>query len=144
MRTYTRPMAGWWRRNPFYLWYMLREASCVFITLYALILLAEHPLAQDDGVDALHGPGAINVPPAPLPGWSFAASMITPRWGMAAAEVDGISGSGFDWHDVDHYFRPNAIGRFLTVSQDEQLIRARVTGVSSDVANTDRTVAPPA
>jgi fumarate reductase subunit C len=32
-------MAGWWRRNPFYLWYMLREASCAFITAYALILL---------------------------------------------------------------------------------------------------------
>ena len=30
--------------------------------LDALILLAEHPLAQDDGIDALHGPGAINVP----------------------------------------------------------------------------------
>ena len=39
MRTYTRPMAGWWRRNPFYLWYMLREASCVFVTIYALVLL---------------------------------------------------------------------------------------------------------
>lgn len=23
-----------------------------------------------------------------------------------------ISGSGIDWHDVDHYFRPNAIGRY--------------------------------
>ena len=32
-------MAGWWRRNPYYLWYMAREASCVFITVYALILL---------------------------------------------------------------------------------------------------------
>jgi hypothetical protein len=30
--------------------------------LDALILLAEHPLAQDDGIDAQHGPGAINVP----------------------------------------------------------------------------------
>jgi hypothetical protein len=30
--------------------------------LDALILLAEHPLAEDDGVDALHGPGAINGP----------------------------------------------------------------------------------
>jgi len=30
--------------------------------LDALILLAEHPLAQDDGVDAVHGPGAINLP----------------------------------------------------------------------------------
>lgn len=39
MKTYQRPMAGWWRRNPFYLWYMLREASCIFITAYALVLL---------------------------------------------------------------------------------------------------------
>jgi fumarate reductase subunit C len=39
MKTYTRPMAGWWKRNPFYLWYMLREASCLFITAYALMLL---------------------------------------------------------------------------------------------------------
>jgi putative ABC transport system permease protein len=37
-----------------------------------------------------------------------------------------------------------ALGRFVTVSQDEQLVRARVVGVSSDVANTDRTVSPPA
>lgn len=39
MKTYVRPMSGWWKRNPYYLWYMLREASCVFITVYALILL---------------------------------------------------------------------------------------------------------
>jgi fumarate reductase subunit C len=39
MNTYKRPMAGWWKRNPFYLWYMLREASCLFITAYALVLL---------------------------------------------------------------------------------------------------------
>ena len=39
MKTYRRPMAGWWHRNPYYLWYMLREASCVFITAYALVLL---------------------------------------------------------------------------------------------------------
>ena len=35
MKTYTRPMSGWWRRNPYYRWYMLRELSCLFITLYA-------------------------------------------------------------------------------------------------------------
>ena len=39
LKTYTRPMRGWWRRNPFYLWYMLREASCVFVAAYALVLL---------------------------------------------------------------------------------------------------------
>ena len=35
-----RPMAGWWRRHPFYLRYMLREASALCITAYALLLLA--------------------------------------------------------------------------------------------------------
>jgi len=39
LRTYVRPMAGWWRRNPFYVWYMVREASSLFITIYALLLL---------------------------------------------------------------------------------------------------------
>ncbi len=39
MKTYRRPMRGWWARNPFYLRYMLREASSVFITAYALVLL---------------------------------------------------------------------------------------------------------
>jgi fumarate reductase subunit C len=39
MKSYQRPMAGWWRRNPYYRWYMLREASCVFIALYALVVL---------------------------------------------------------------------------------------------------------
>lgn len=33
-------MDGWWRRNPFYVRYMLREASCVFVAGYALVLLA--------------------------------------------------------------------------------------------------------
>ena len=39
LKTYTRPMAGWWRRNPFYIWYMVRETSCIVITVYALVLL---------------------------------------------------------------------------------------------------------
>lgn len=32
-------MGPWWRRNPYYRWYMLRELSCVFVTAYALVLL---------------------------------------------------------------------------------------------------------
>ena len=40
MKTYTRPVTPfWWTRNPYYLRYMLREASCVVITAYALVLL---------------------------------------------------------------------------------------------------------
>lgn len=39
LKTYRRPMGAWWNRHSFYRWYMLREASCVVITIYALILL---------------------------------------------------------------------------------------------------------
>lgn len=38
-KTYLRPMSGWWQRNPFYRAYIVREATCVAIILYALILL---------------------------------------------------------------------------------------------------------
>jgi len=38
-RPYVRPMAGWWRRDPFFLRYMAREATALFVTAYALILL---------------------------------------------------------------------------------------------------------
>ena len=37
--TYVRPMGGWYRRNPRFMAYVLREATSVFVALYALILL---------------------------------------------------------------------------------------------------------
>ena len=39
VRTYVRPMQGWWRRNPYFKRYMIREASSVFLGTYAIILL---------------------------------------------------------------------------------------------------------
>ena len=38
-RTYLRPMDGWWRKNPFFVRYMAREVTAVFVVLYALVLL---------------------------------------------------------------------------------------------------------
>jgi len=38
-RAYVRPMRGWWRRNPYFVRYMLREASALWLTAYALTLL---------------------------------------------------------------------------------------------------------
>jgi fumarate reductase subunit C len=38
--TYVRPMRGWWRRNPFFVRYMAREATAIFVYLYALLLIA--------------------------------------------------------------------------------------------------------
>jgi fumarate reductase subunit C len=39
VRTYRRPMAGWWRRNPYFVRYMIREGSSVFLAIYTIILL---------------------------------------------------------------------------------------------------------
>jgi fumarate reductase subunit C len=38
-RPYVRPIDGWWKRNPFFRRYMAREATAVFVVLYALWLL---------------------------------------------------------------------------------------------------------
>lgn len=37
---YTRSMRGWWHKSPVYLRYMVREATSIFVTLYALVLLS--------------------------------------------------------------------------------------------------------
>lgn len=39
-RPYVRPMAGWWRRDPWFREYMLHEATALAVAAYALILLA--------------------------------------------------------------------------------------------------------
>jgi fumarate reductase subunit C len=39
-RAYVRPMAGWWRRDPFFMRYMQREATAVAVAVYAIVLCA--------------------------------------------------------------------------------------------------------
>ena len=39
-KPYLRPMAGWWRKNPFFIEYMVHEGTAFFVAAYALILLA--------------------------------------------------------------------------------------------------------
>lgn len=39
-RPYVRPMAGWWRKNPWFIEYMVHEGTALFVVAYALILLA--------------------------------------------------------------------------------------------------------
>jgi fumarate reductase subunit C len=39
-RPYVRPVAGWWRSNPYFLRYLAREATSVFVAAYAFVLLA--------------------------------------------------------------------------------------------------------
>ena len=35
---YVRSMKGWWLKHPFYVKYMIRESTSIFVTLYALVL----------------------------------------------------------------------------------------------------------
>ena len=39
-RTYVRPMTGWWKRDPFFVKYMAREATAIFVYLYGIVLVA--------------------------------------------------------------------------------------------------------
>ena len=66
MKTYRRPVtASWWRRNPYYVWYMVREASCVVLTIYALTLLvgvsrlAQGEVRYEDWLERLSRPWVI-------------------------------------------------------------------------------------
>jgi fumarate reductase subunit C len=38
-RAYVRPMQGWWKRDPFFVRYMVREVTAVAVAVYALILM---------------------------------------------------------------------------------------------------------
>ncbi|WP_300456591.1 fumarate reductase subunit C [Accumulibacter sp.] len=38
-RPYVRPMDGWWRKNPFFVEYMVHEGTALFVAAYAAILL---------------------------------------------------------------------------------------------------------
>ena len=38
-RPYVRPMDGWWKKNPFYVEYMIHEWTAFFVAAYALTLL---------------------------------------------------------------------------------------------------------
>jgi fumarate reductase subunit C len=59
---YVRSMDGWWRRDPFFVRYIIREASAVFLSAYALVLLwglwalARGPAAYDAWRAALAHP----------------------------------------------------------------------------------------
>ena len=62
-------------------------------------------------------------------------------WSEGGGDVAVVSEAG-----ARRYFGgvDAAIGRFVSYAQGEHLVRARVIGVASDIAHTDRTSAPPA
>lgn len=64
-RPYVRPMDGWWRRDPFFVKYMAREVTAIFVWVYAFILLvglvrlSQGPEAFEGWTQALESPLAI-------------------------------------------------------------------------------------
>lgn len=62
---FVRPMQGWWRRDPFFVRYMVREATAVCVLAYAIILavgivrMAQGEAAWTGWLDALRSPWSI-------------------------------------------------------------------------------------
>lgn len=64
-RPYIRPMDGWWRRDPFFIRYMIREATAVLVVAYATVLLfgvirlAQGESAYDAWLASLRSPWSL-------------------------------------------------------------------------------------
>ena len=64
-RPYVRPMRGWWRRDPFFVRYMVREATAIAVAAYAIVLsvgivrLAQGEAAWNGWLGVLRTPWAM-------------------------------------------------------------------------------------
>ena len=64
-RPYVRPMSGWWRRDPFFVRYMIREATALAVLAYAVVLaagvvrLAQGDAAWNAWLEALRSPASL-------------------------------------------------------------------------------------
>ena len=62
---YVRPMQGWWRRDPFFVRYMIREVTALAVLVYAIVLvvgvvrLSQGEAAWNGWLAALRSPGSI-------------------------------------------------------------------------------------
>jgi fumarate reductase subunit C len=62
---YVRPMQGWWRRDPFFMRYMMREATAIAVVIYAVVLcvglvrLAQGEAAWNGWLAALRTPASL-------------------------------------------------------------------------------------
>jgi fumarate reductase subunit C len=64
-RTFHRPMDGWWKKDPYFLHYMAREATALFVAAYAFVLLvgivrlAQGEAAYEAWAGSLRSPASI-------------------------------------------------------------------------------------
>jgi len=77
--TYVRPMGAWWRRDPYYVLYMIREVTSLTVLAYALVLLvgavrlAQGEAAWNGWLAALASPWSIAFHAVLLAGMVFHA-----------------------------------------------------------------------
>ena len=61
-KPYVRSMDGWWKKNPYYVEYMVHEATALFVAAYAIVLLVglvrlgQGPEAWAGWLEALKSP----------------------------------------------------------------------------------------
>lgn len=66
-RPYVRPIQGWWRRDPFFMRYMVRELTAFAVLAYAVVLvvgvvrLAQGEAAWNGWLEALRSPVSLVV-----------------------------------------------------------------------------------
>ena len=64
-RPYVRSMDGWWKKNPYYVEYMVHEGTALFVAAYALTLLvglvrlSQGEAAWNGWLDAMKSPLAV-------------------------------------------------------------------------------------
>ncbi|WP_263770973.1 fumarate reductase subunit C [Propionivibrio soli] len=66
-RPYVRSMDGWWKKNPYYVEYMVHESTAFFVAAYAIVLLvgllrlSQGEAAWNGFLEALKSPLSIVV-----------------------------------------------------------------------------------
>jgi fumarate reductase subunit C len=74
---YVRSMDGWWRRDPFFIRYMIREITAVLVVAYAVVLLvglirlAQGEAAYNAWLDALSSPWSLALHAVLLVGFVY-------------------------------------------------------------------------
>lgn len=75
-RGYVRPMQGWWRRDPFFVKYMIREVTALAVLVYAIVLMVG-VVRLSQGAEAFNGwLAALKTPGSILLHLVLLASMI--------------------------------------------------------------------
>ena len=84
-KPYVRPMDGWWKKNPFYVEYVIHESTALFVIAYAIVLLVAIAYHAYTWFKIM----PITMPPVRLGGKKLAPGTII-AGGLTAAVVTAL------------------------------------------------------